>query len=323
MQQGLQDCCPSYETIRRWVKSFREGREDTADDHRSGRPITATSASVVEKVSNAIDKDRRLTTREVAEVVGISHDSAHKILTVDLGKKKLCARWIPHLLTDEQKGIRITISSNHLRRYKRQGNAFLNRIVACDETWAHSWEPELKRQSSSWCGPDSPRPQKATRSFGTLKVMHITFFDFQGIIFDQAVPHGQTVNGDYYLSVLHKVRRAIRDKRPELKEVGSILLQNNASPHRKKMVLETLETWDWEILPHPPYLPDLSPCDFFLFPRIKENIRGRRYSIEDEVNEAYKHGLSVVTKAGVQDGIYGLVHQWQKCIELEGSYTEN
>ena len=162
IQQGLQDWCPSYETIRRWVKSFREGREDTADDHRSGRPITATSASVVEKVSNAIDKDRRLTTREVAEVVGISHDSAHKILTVDLGKKKLCARWIPHLLTDEQKGIRITISSNHLRQYKRQGNACLNRLVACDETWAHSWEPELKRQSSSWCGSYSPRPQKAT-----------------------------------------------------------------------------------------------------------------------------------------------------------------
>ena len=118
MQQGLQDCCPSYETIWRWVKSFREGREDTADDHRSGRPITATSASVVEKVSNAIDKDRRLTTREVAEVVGISHDSAHKILTVDLGKK-LCAQWIPHLLTEEQKGIWITISFNHLWWYRR------------------------------------------------------------------------------------------------------------------------------------------------------------------------------------------------------------
>ena len=318
MEQALQDFCPSYETVRRWVVAIRAGKEDLDDEPRTGRPVTATSPDVEEKVAAAVRQDRRLTTRQMSEMVGVSHNSVHKILTENLGKRKVCAKWVPHLLTDEQKTLRVNLCAAHLRRHRREGISFLERIVACDETWAHSWEPELKRQSASWCGPDSPRPQKARRAIADLKVMHITFFDRHGVLFDQAVPVGQRVDGDYYLSTLKKVRRAIRTKRPELHASGTILLQDNAGPHRKREVLESLESWNWETLPHPPYSPDLSPCDFFLFPRIKEPLRGQRFTTEDEVNEAFKASLTTVTKSGVRDGIDGLVHRWKKCLEVEG-----
>ena len=146
--------------------------------------------------------------------------------------------------------------------------------------------------------------------------------DRQGILFDQAVPAGQTVNGDCYRSVLRKVLHATRTKRPALHEAGVILLQDNAAPHRKQNVLAAIESWGWEILPHPPYSPDLSPCDFFLFPRIKESMRGRRFGTEDEVNQAYKAGMDAVTKVRVGAGIDGLVRRWEKCVEAEGGYFE-
>ena len=94
---------------------------------------------------------------------------------------------------------RLSASTSALRICdgRREGISFLERIVACDETWAHSWGPELKRQSASWCGPDSTRPQKARRASADLKVMHITFVDRHGVLFDQAVPVGQRVDGDY------------------------------------------------------------------------------------------------------------------------------
>ena len=322
MSQALGESCPSYETIRKWFQLIRDGKEDLGDEDRSGRPTTATSEVLVQKVASMLVEDRRVTTRQVGCCLGISHDSAHKILTVDLGKKKICAKWVPHLLTEEQCVNRTQLCAAHLRRHRREGVAFLNRIVACDETWAHSWEPELKRQSAEWLSPNSPRPRKAIRSMGQLKVMHITFFDRQDILFDQAVPVGQTVNGDYYLSVLVKVRRAIKDKRPNLHNSGPILLQDNAGPHRKREVLDTLDNWGWEVLAHPPYSPDLSPCDFFLFPRIKEHIRGQRFHDEKEVNDAFKRGISAVTKSGVQPGIDGLVRRWEKCLEVEGMYVE-
>ena len=323
MIQALGSEFLSYDTVRRWVRAVLDGTENVEDEARSGRPVLATAAAQVDQVATLLQEDRRLTTRQVAASVGISHDSAHKIITVDLNKRKLAAKWIPHLLTEEQMASRVTICAAHLRRHRQEGDEFLRRIVACDETWAHSWEPELKRQSAAWCGEGSPRPLKAIRSRAQLKVMHITFFDHAGLLFDQAVPVGQIVNGDYYLSVLKKVRRAINDKRPELENAGPILLQDNAGPHRKREVLQTLDTWSWELLPHPPYSPDLSPCDFFLFPRVKNQIRGQHFSSEQEVNEAYRQSLTTVTKLGLHDGIFDLVSRWRKCIEHEGSYFEN
>ena len=179
------------------------------------------------------------------------------------------------------------------------------------------------RRGVAWCGEGSPRPLKAIRSRAQLKLMQITFFDHAGLLSDQAVPVGQIVNGDYYLSVLKKVGRAINDKWPELENAGPILLQDNAGPHRKREVLQTLDTWSWELLPHPLYSPDLSPCDFFLFLRMKKQIRGQHFSSEQEINEAYRQSLITVAKLGLHDGIFDPVSRWWKCIEHEGSYFEN
>ena len=52
----------------------------------------------------------------------------------------------------------------------------------------------------------------------------------------------------------------------------------------------------------------------------KEPLRGQRVTTEDEVNEAFKVSLTIVTKSGVCDGIDGLVHRWKKCMEVEGVY---
>ena len=92
MEQALQDFCPSYETVRRWVVAIRAGKEDLDDEARTGRPVTATSPDVEEKVAAAVRQDRRLTTRQMSEMVGVSHNSVHKILTENLGKRKVCAK---------------------------------------------------------------------------------------------------------------------------------------------------------------------------------------------------------------------------------------
>ena len=165
----------------------------------------------------------------MAELVGIAPSSIHHILTNILGKRKIVAKWIPHLLSEEQRQARRIICSSHFWRHRREGDGFLQRIIACDETWAYAYHPELKRQSAEWRSPDSPRPVKAIREWQLSR--SCTFFDYQGVICDHAVPPNHTVNGEYYLHVLHDfVRPAIRRKRPELLETV-ILLQDNAAPH--------------------------------------------------------------------------------------------
>ena len=74
----------------------------------------------------------------------------------------------------------------------------LQRIVAIDETWIRSFEPELKRQSSEWHTKDSPRPLKFRRSQTCPKMLMIFAYDFRGVLTAHRVPTGRTVNKEYY-----------------------------------------------------------------------------------------------------------------------------
>ena len=126
-----------------------------------------------------------------------------------------------------------------------------------------------------------------------------------------------------YLDVLQNhVKPAVRRKRPEMVRNGVILLHDNAGPHRKGQVVDALQRWGWECLPHPLYSPDLSPCDFFLFPRVKESLRGKRFADVDAINAAFKKSLSDLAKSGTRDGIHGLLNRWEKCIQQNGDYVE-
>ncbi|KAJ4427402.1 hypothetical protein ANN_25024 [Periplaneta americana] len=85
-----------------------------------------------------------------------------------------------------------------LHRYQRKGNDFLGRIVAMDETWTRSYEPNLKRQSNEWKHPGSPRPKKVRPTQSAVKEMFIVAYDIDGIILHHAVPPRQTENADYW-----------------------------------------------------------------------------------------------------------------------------
>ena len=59
----------------------------------------------------------------------------------------------------------------------REGDDFLGRIVTMDETWARSYEPNLKPQSSEWKHSGSPRPKKVRPTQCAVKVMLIVAYD--------------------------------------------------------------------------------------------------------------------------------------------------
>ena len=86
--------------IKEWFNRFKNGRTSVESEQRSGRPQTARNAAVVERVKNMVRGDRRLTIREIAEVVGISKDSAHEIFLADLNMRRVAA---PKLLSAKQK----------------------------------------------------------------------------------------------------------------------------------------------------------------------------------------------------------------------------
>jgi hypothetical protein len=154
-----------------------------------------------------------------------------------LGKRKVYAKWIPDVLNDNQRAMRVLLATTHLEHWRNEGNAFLNYILTVDESWMHSFDPQLKRQNAEWCAPMSPRKKIARRGQGALKVMHVMFFSRNGLMLDYPMPVGTMANGPYYCSLLQDMMRlALHCKQPELLEHGVILLQDNATPHRHRDV---------------------------------------------------------------------------------------
>jgi len=71
--------------------------------------------------------------------------------------------------------------------------------------------------------------------------------------------------------------------RPDLLENSILILHDNTWPHLGKDVHELLDRYSWEVLPHPPYSPNRRPPDFDLFPKLKINMRGVRFSMLEDL----------------------------------------
>lgn len=181
-----------------WHRRFKDGRGAISDDPRSGRPKDTGGAK---KVESLVLSDRRKSVDELADTAGLGHATVHKILKEDMKMTKVCTRWVPRLLTQENMRDRVEASEMFLRRWRKDGDRFLNRIITTDETWVNFYDPETKRESMMWKHTSSPPPKKARTMKSAKKIMFIFFCDNQGMLLQHAVPSHQTVNKEYYQKV--------------------------------------------------------------------------------------------------------------------------
>ena len=114
---------------------------------------------MIAKVRTVVRNNRRLTVREIADDCGISVGSCDASLTDNLYMKRVCAKFVPRLLTDDQREQRQTIARDLFER-SREDMQFLKNNVTGDESWVYGYDPETKQQSSQWKGPTSPRTKK-------------------------------------------------------------------------------------------------------------------------------------------------------------------
>jgi len=100
----------------RWHKAFRQGRESVEDEQRIGHPSTSHTSDNVAKVIAALDSNRRLSVRLIAYQVGLPKYIVHEIVTAELQMRKVYAKLVPKVLTDEHKENRVSISRELLDR---------------------------------------------------------------------------------------------------------------------------------------------------------------------------------------------------------------
>jgi len=100
-----------------------------------------------------------------------------------------------------------------------------------------------------------------------------------------------------------------------------LLLHDNAHPHTVAATVQKVQQLPFE-LQHPPYSPDLAPSDYHIFGPLKEALRSRRFTSDEEVKEAVHTWLREQPKSFFSARKQKLVERYNKCTVLQGDYVE-
>jgi len=232
------------------------------DDRRQAQHLKTA------KVREAILADRRQTIHDVCEIVGLPYGTVQRVLADNLNMRRISARFVPRLLNDDQKALRVSVC----REFKqaRDDPNFIFNIVTGEETWVYGYDPDTKQQSSSqWKSSNSPRPKKARQVRSNVTSMLISPSpDIQGIVHKEFVPSAQNVNGEFYCEILKRLREGIRRKRPDKwMKYNWFLHHYNAPAHISLVVRQFLTSKNITMIPPPPIRLTSPPATFSYFPR--------------------------------------------------------
>jgi histone-lysine N-methyltransferase SETMAR len=128
---------------------------------------------------------------EIAVTIGILKERVGYILHEELDMKRLCARWVPRLLTADQKRTHMKISEQCLERTNKNGTNFVRRFITVDATWIHHYTPESKQQLKRWTEAGCSAPKKTRSVPPAGKVMALVFWDAEGIFFIDYLEKGK------------------------------------------------------------------------------------------------------------------------------------
>jgi len=123
-----------------WHARFKRDRTSLEGDERSGRPSTSSTPKNVETIRRLVHEDRRRTIKDIATIVNVSHGTVQTILTCDLNMHHVAAKFVPRLLTSEQKEHSVAICQE-LRQRAVDDPAFRSRVITGDESWVYGYDP--------------------------------------------------------------------------------------------------------------------------------------------------------------------------------------
>jgi len=126
---------------------FKNDRTLTANVDRSGRPSTATTPSKLEQVRAAVNQDCRRTIHDLCAEVGIGNGSCQGILIEQLNMHQTAAKFVPRVLTQDQKDSRVAICQE-LKETVRNDPTHLLNVTTGDESIVYAYDPETKLQYS-------------------------------------------------------------------------------------------------------------------------------------------------------------------------------
>jgi len=311
----------SIRSVLRWVEHFKQGNSNLEDADRSGRSITAATLTNINYVHSLIEENRRISYSRLEELTLLSRGTLFTIVKNKLGYRKKSSRWVPHLLTTENKQRRLQFAKA-MKLKLETGEWRLDQILTGDECIFYHRHIGKRCSTSTWKLPGEPPDTLVKRDRFEPKTMVCIFFKSTGPILIHAVEKNTTIDNIYYVeNCLAPAFKEVEKQRPLSGLHGIKLLHDGARPHVHTNTRNFVESNGVIEIDHPPYSPDLAPCDFWLFDKIKQHLgdypdsRSLVKAITNVLNEIPRNEYLLTFKKYQE--------RLQYCIDAEGDYFEH
>ena len=318
LKKSATECCqllttayggyaPTEVACSQWFRRFKSGDFDVRDK-RPGQPRRIE----IEELKALLDQDPSLTLENLARSLNVDESIVTKWL-ISVGYIHKEGNWVPHLLNDKDAGRRLMACEMLLQRHKRKG--FLHRIVTGDEKWIYFNNPKRTKVSAN---PNEPLSVRIS------KVLLCIWWDQKGVVYYELLKPDETITSERYREQLISLSRALKEKRPEYtKRLDKVIfLHDDAQPHVTKPVKEILEALYWDVLPHPPYSPDIAPSGYHLFRSMTRSLADKDFQSYEDIKKWINEWIESKHESFFHEGIRVLPTKWETVITKGGRHYE-
>jgi len=191
--------------VRQWVVRFSNGNSAVKDKLCSRQPCSTATPWNEQHLDHHIHINWWIMTRELCSALNTGF-SALEMMVAMLEYHKVCTRWVPQMLTQEQKEHRMHTYHDQLNQHGAEGDSSLNHIITSDETLCHHCELASKQQSEERQHLNSPWKKKLPQQPSAGKVMCTAWWDRKGATLLASPQSEQTINSEHCTAMLTKLK---------------------------------------------------------------------------------------------------------------------
>jgi histone-lysine N-methyltransferase SETMAR len=303
-------------TIYYWIAQAKLKRTDLINIPSPGKPpIEGLDAQILQ----LLEEDPYISARQMAQSLHVSFTTVCNRLSNSLGMRCCNLRFVPHMLTPDQKAKRTEMAEAMLRELTAHEASHFSFIYTGDESWMLYDYPHTTHWIPSW----GEREEVERPSHHHRKVMLTVFFNGTGRFTMNWMEEGRTMNSEYFCQeVLPSVAAEAYGEGRAQRARKVWLHFDNAPIHNTKQVISKLNSLQLKRMNHPPYSPDLAPCDFFLFGYIKRKLAGSSFVSSDDLFSAIDDIMNGISGEMILSVFQKWMARLRACCDCGGNYVE-
>ena len=294
--------------VHQLAKEYQESvRNDSSRKIGSGRKRTSRTEEKQEEIAALLTEDQHMSIERISDITQLSWSTVQRIITLDLQKRSVCAKWIPHKLTDNHKQQRVDGAQVILRDLHPS-------VMVIDEKWLYARPFSSTNNVRAWIDKDGQgdRPTVPRRIVSDVKFHIIVAINFRGLCHFEILHRNETVNAVRYIEFL---RALSETKRGEL-----TIMHDNARPHKAGITENHLRENSIERIPQPPYSPDMNLLDRYVFRNMEVVRKNVTFDSIDEARHFVSNFLNSISRLSLQREFNRFKSDLEKIIDCGGDY---